>query len=105
MPSMRNPQTAVINNAATAQTLLVNNGGRTGFLYIWDMYVTVAGATSIVFYNGAQALTGNMNFLAGAPFDQSGLNSLPMWTIDPNSNLSMTQSAAAQVSGWLTYSY
>lgn len=103
MPSMRNPQTAVINNAATAQTTLVKNPSTTGFLYVWDMYLTVAGATNLVFYNGATALTGNINFSAGGVFDQSGLNSLPMWTIDPNSNLSVTSTAAVQQSGWVLY--
>src|ERR1700690_2060242 len=104
MPSMRNIQQAVINNAATGQTTLVNNPSKTSFMYVWDMYLTVAGATNLVFYNGNIALTGNMNFLAGAQFDQSGLNSIPMWTIDPNANLSVTSTAAAQQSGWVTYS-
>lgn len=104
MPSMRNPQNVAINNAATGQTTLVSNPSVTSFMYVWDLYVTVAGATNIVFYNGVSALTGNMNFLAGAVFDQSGQDRLPMWTIDPNSNLSMTQTAAQQVSGWLVYS-
>lgn len=104
MPSMRNLQQAVINNSATTQTRLINNAGRSGFLYVWDMYVTLAGATNLVFYNGATALTGNMNFLAGSAFDQSGLPEFPMWTIDPNSNLSVTSSAAVQQSGWVLYS-
>lgn len=104
MPSMRNPQNVAINNAATGQTTLVSNPSTTSFMYVWDVYMTVAGATNIVFYNGASTLTGNMNFLAGAVFDQSGQDRLPMWTIDPNANLSMTQTAAQQVSGWLVYS-
>jgi hypothetical protein len=104
MPSMRNAQTVTINNAATGQTTIFKNPSATGFAYVWDMYVTVAGATNLVFYNGSGALTGNMNFLAGGIFDQSGLGNLPMWTIDPNSNLSVTSTAAAQQSGWLTYS-
>ncbi len=65
--------------------------------------MTVAGATNLVFYNGSGALTGNMNFLAGGVFDQSGLANQPMWTIDPNSNLSVTSTAAVQQSGWVLY--
>lgn len=104
MPSMRNPQNAAINNAATGQTTLFTNPSATGFAYVWDLYMTLAGATNLVFYNGNSVLTGNMNFLAGGIFDQAGQDCLPMWTIDPNSNLSVTSSAAVQQSGWVTFS-
>jgi hypothetical protein len=104
MPSMRNMQQAAINNAATAQTTLFTNPSKTGYAYVWDMYMTVAGATNLVFYDGAGALTGNINLLAGAQFDQAGVANFPMWIISPNSNLSVTSTAAVQQSGWVTYS-
>ena len=103
MPSMRNLRSAAINNAATGQTTLIDNSNNASFLYVWDMYLTVAAATNLVFYNGRVALTGNMNFLAGAAFDQAG-GQVPMWTVDPNANLSVTSTAAVQQSGWVTFS-
>lgn len=104
MPSMRNPQNVAINNAATGQTTLVSNPSSSSFMYIWDIYMTVAGATNLVFYNGNSILTGNMNFLAGGVFDQSGQDRLPMWVVDPNANLSVSSTAAVQQSGWVVFS-
>jgi hypothetical protein len=103
MPSMSNPQSAAINISATGQTTIINNAS-SRFMYVWDLYMTCATATNVVFYNGAGQLTGNMNFAAGAIFDEAGLSSLPMWTIDPASNLSMTSTATSQRSGWVVYS-
>jgi len=105
MASRRNLQRYVINSSITGNTNLVNPSA-TAFCYVWEMYMTCAAATVITLYNGAGAITGNINVPAGAVF-LGGLadNEVsPHFAIDPNANFSISDASGTQKSGYITYS-
>ena len=104
MASRRNLQNAVINTSASGQSLLISNPSSSALLYIWDMYLTVAAATNLQFYDGPGPLTGNINLGAGGQFNPAGIDAVPMFTISPGSVFNVSSTAAVQQSGWLSYS-
>ena len=102
----RNEQYASVNTASSGQNLLLTNPSSSAYMYVWDIYLSVAGATNLSFYDGAGALTGNINLLAGAQFNPavSSSDATPVFTISPNAAFNVSSSAAAQISGFFHYS-
>lgn len=105
MPSRRNLQRAVINSAINGNTNIVNPSA-TAFMYIWELYFTGAATTTVTLYNGAGAITGDVNVAAGGVF-LGGLPDnevAPHFVIEPNANLSISETSGTQKSGYCTYS-
>lgn len=107
MASRRNAQNAVINTATagvTGTNIIVTNPSTTAFMYIWAIMFTAAGAATLQFMNGINALTGQMSFAANGQFVETA-DQLPLYTVDPGQSFILNQvSTTAQISGALTYS-
>jgi hypothetical protein len=59
-------QFAGINIAGSGQQTIFTNPSTTQFAYVWELYMTCAAATTIQFYDGPGAITGNINVTAGS---------------------------------------
>ena len=104
MPSRRNYQQAQINISASGLQTICQNPSKSAFMYIWEVYLTCAGATNLTFYNGAGPLTGNINVLAGGTFSRQDLGSSPAFTIEPNASFSISEAVGVQKSGYVHFS-
>jgi len=102
----RNLQYASVNTASSGQNLIVTNPSTSQFMYVWDIYLTVAAATNLSFYDGGGAITGNINLAAGGQFNPAvaGDFSTPVFTVSPNAVFNVSSTAAVQISGFLHYS-
>ena len=105
MPARRNLQRYVINSAINGNTNFANPSA-TAFGYVWELYFTCAGATTVTLYDGAGALTGNINvpaggvFLGGLPDNEIA----PHFVFGPNANFSISEAGGTQKSGYVTIS-
>lgn len=75
-------------------------------MYVWELYFTCAAATTVTLYNGAGAITGNINVPAGGVFLGGLLDNgvVPHFVIEPNANLAISETSGTQKSGHCTYS-
>jgi len=104
MPSRTNYQQAQINISGSGLQTIFQNPSQKAFAYVWEVYVTCAAATNIVFYNGAGPLTGNINMLAGGAFQRQDLGMAPAFIIEPNANFSISEASGVQKSGYVHFS-
>jgi hypothetical protein len=104
MASRRNMQQAAINIAGSGQQTIFTNPSTTQFAYVWELYMTCAAATTVQFYDGPGALTGNINVIAGTPIVLPDHGQQPRFTISPNAVFNVSEGAGTQKSGYVHFS-
>jgi hypothetical protein len=103
MASRRNPQYASINIAGSGQKTICTNPSTSQFMYINELYFTCAAATTVQFYDGPGAITGNINVIAGTPISLIDMGQ-PHFTISPNNVFNVSEGAGTQKSGYVRFS-
>jgi len=104
MPARSNYQQLAINIAGSGAQTIFTNPSATRYAYVWELYMTVAAATNVTFLDGAGALTGNINMLAGSAFQRQDLGFEPCFIVSPNANFSVSESVGVQKSGYVHFS-
>jgi hypothetical protein len=103
MASRRNPQSSVINIAGSGQQTICTNPSTSQFMYINELYFTCAAATTVQFYDGPGAITGNINVIAGTALYLPD-HGQPHFTISPNNMFNVSEGAGTQKSGYVRFS-
>src|ERR1035437_5905322 len=103
MPSRRNMQFAGINIAGSGQQTIFTNPSTTQFAYVWELYMTCAAATTIQFYDGPVAITGNINVTAGSAFIRLDGGQQPAFIVSPNNVFNISEGAGTQKSGYVHF--
>lgn len=100
---LRNPQTIAISSAASS--INVSNPSRTTFMQVWGYSLSSAiNTANIGFLNGLGTIGGYQTVAVGTPLTCPSNGNDPVFTVDPNANLVISNPNTSLIAGWVRIS-